>query len=387
MAQRRLDLPIGWSLISVNVQPERVDFRHVVQPLVDENLLILMKNAQGAFYSPGFDYCDIEYWEGLESYQVLLSGAASLRIEGEVIPWDTAIELGEGWNGVSFLPRSPVDATLALSGIADELVIAKDGNGNFYLPAWDDFSNMGNMREGKGYFIYVSEDVQLSYNLVDERLMGGADNLSGFRRIPVCHSDQVWLSELPRGECSYSLLLLTEDLEAGTRLEVYTPAGDLAGRGVVDDDGKCGMALWGKDVGFSDGEEISILIHGGADFPVCHTDLVWLDGDVSGWKSDGWGVARLSGEAEIPVEFGLQRAYPNPFNGQLRIDFALNVSGKASLMVYDLSGREVAEIADGNFAAGEHSRVWQADGLPSGLYILKLRSAGETRTMKTMLIK
>ncbi|NQU06299.1 MAG: T9SS type A sorting domain-containing protein, partial [Calditrichaeota bacterium] len=32
-------------------------------------------------------------------------------------------------------------------------------------------------------------------------------------------------------------------------------------------------------------------------------------------------------------------------------------------------------------------RVWQADGLPSGLYILKLRSAGETRTMKTMLIK
>jgi hypothetical protein len=59
----------------------------------------------------------------------------------------------------------------------------------------------------------------------------------------------------------------------------------------------------------------------------------------------------------------------------------------ASLIVYDLSGRQVAEVADGSFTAGSHSIAWQADGLPSGLYVIKLRSAGEIRTMKTMLIK
>jgi len=402
MAQRMLDLPIGWSLISVNVQPEREDVRHVVQPLVDENLLILMKDSQGRFYSPPYDYCDIDYWEGLESYQVLLSGSASLGIAGEIIPWDTAIELGEGWNGVSFLPRSPVDAVVALSGIAESLVIAKDGEGHFYLPAWDDFTNMGNMREGKGYFIYVNEDVQLSYNLGDERLMakspptppllkgglrGDLTFKKGGKDVFVSQSDQAWLSELQPGECSYSLLLLTEGLESGTRLEAYTPSGNLAGRGVVGDDGKCGMALWGKDVGFSTGDAITISIVGSADISVGGVELDWLAGETSGWTADGWGVARLPNEAEIPVEFGLQRAYPNPFNGQLRIDFTLKVSGRASLRVYDLSGREVAEVVNDNFAAGEHSRVWQADGLPSGLYILKLRSAGETRTMKTMLIK
>ncbi|MCF7811018.1 carboxypeptidase-like regulatory domain-containing protein, partial [bacterium] len=70
MAQRTLDLPIGWSLVSVNVQPERDDIRNLVQPLVDDELLILIKDSRGCFYSPVYDYCDIDYWEGLDSYQV-----------------------------------------------------------------------------------------------------------------------------------------------------------------------------------------------------------------------------------------------------------------------------------------------------------------------------
>ncbi|MCF7811242.1 T9SS type A sorting domain-containing protein, partial [bacterium] len=92
-------------------------------------------------------------------------------------------------------------------------------------------------------------------------------------------------------------------------------------------------------------------------------------------------------DAAQPCEFALQRTYPNPFNGQLRIDFSLEMAGKASLVVYDLSGRQVTEIANGSFTAGFHSVAWQADNLPSGMYALKLKSAGQTKTIKTILIR
>ncbi|MCF7811888.1 T9SS type A sorting domain-containing protein, partial [bacterium] len=403
MAQRTIDLPIGWSLVSVNVQPERDDIRNLVQPLVDDELLILIKDARGNFYSPRYDYCDIDYWEGLDSYQILLSGSGSLQIEGEVILWDTAIPLEEGWNGVSYLPRHGVDATVALSGLGDALLIAKDGDGNFYLPEWDDFSNMGSMSEGNGYFIKATEDIELTYNLGDERFMG-SDDIGiktsrtsippiGVEGKPACQSDQT----LQPGECSYSLLLLTEGIESGTRLEAFTPSGELAGRGIVDKDGRCGMALWGKsslnppfekggnNSGFNDGEAITITSAGSADILV--GELEWLDGDISGWKADGWGVARITQTAEIPLKFGIVSAYPNPFNSQMRVSYNLLETGIVDLAVYDVSGRRVTELTSGRQVSGVHTVMFDGKDMPSGVYMMRLKSGSQSSFMKVILMK
>ncbi|NQU06250.1 MAG: T9SS type A sorting domain-containing protein, partial [Calditrichaeota bacterium] len=330
-----------------------------------------------------FEFNNIPGWFSYEGYQMLMSGAAVLALRGESVLRDDPIDLQEGWQLISYYPRFEVEATLALSGIVEQLVIAKDGHGNFYLPAWDDFSNMGNMGPGNGYFINVSADDTLIYRLdVDdeERLMSGAD-------IPVCRSDQAWLSEPQPGECSFSLLLLTEDLSSGTRLEAYTPSGELAGRGIVDDDGKCGMALWGKDVGFSDGDKIRISIPGGADIPVCQLELQWLDGETSGWKADGWGVARLTGSTEMPVEFGIVSAYPNPFNSTTRITYSLPEAAIVNLTLFDISGREVASIVNGYRKAGVYEANISAENLSSGLYFIKLDDSKQIVTRKLMLIK
>jgi len=65
---------------------------------------------------------------------------------------------------VSYLPRVAVDAVDALRNIVDQLEIAKDGRGCFYIPAWN-FSNMGLMREGSGYLLKVDGDVNLVYSI------------------------------------------------------------------------------------------------------------------------------------------------------------------------------------------------------------------------------
>ncbi|MCF7810313.1 hypothetical protein K9N50_04920, partial [bacterium] len=207
-----------------------------------------------------------------------MAEAATLTIAGESVLKEDPIDLTSGWQLVSYYPRYEIEATVALTTIYNHLIIAKDGYGNFYLPEWDDFSNMGNLCEDQGYFIKVDTDCRLVY--VPEEEERSASNINSRTNIPVCHEDQIWLSETPRSSTSYSLLILTEGMETGTRLEAYTPSGALAGRGVVDSNGRCGMALWGNESGFSDGEAITIV--GGADIHVCQLELEWLDGDKSG---------------------------------------------------------------------------------------------------------
>ena len=72
---------------------------------------------------------------------------------------------------------------------------------------------------------------------------------------------------------------------------------------------------------------------------------------------------------------------PNPFNPETAINFTLPEAGFVNLAVYDLQGRKVAELLNGNLDAGSHQAVWNADGLSSGIYLFKLE-AGNAVTVK-----
>ncbi|MCF7811017.1 T9SS type A sorting domain-containing protein [bacterium] len=391
---RDINLHIGWNTVSTNLQPDNnEDIEGLVAAIVENGALIMMKNSNGDFYRPAYEFNNIDAWNSWDGFQILMASAATLTIEGESVLKEDPIDLTEGWQLVSYYPRYEIEATEALVSIVDHLIIAKDGNGNFYLPEWDDFSNMGNMCEGQGYFIKVDADCRLIYvPEEEERLMVKSPLVSrtsippiGVEGKPTCHEDQIWLSETPRSATSYSLLLLTEGMEAGTRLESYTPSGALAGRGVVDISGRCGMALWGNESGFSDGEAITITSAGSADILI--GELEWLDGDISGWKTDGWGVAKLIGTTELPSEFGIVSAYPNPFNSQMRVSYNLLETGIVDLAAYDVSGRRVAELTSGRQISGAHTVMFDCKDMPSGVYMLRLKAGGQSSMMKVMLVK
>lgn len=75
--------------------------------------------------------------------------------------------------------------------------------------------------------------------------------------------------------------------------------------------------------------------------------------------------------------------YPNPFNPATVINFNLNTQSRLRVVVYDITGRQVAILADGIFTAGNHNINWNASGFPSGTYICLLTSNGiiEKRVM------
>jgi len=96
-------------------------------------------------------------------------------------------------------------------------------------------------------------------------------------------------------------------------------------------------------------------------------------------------------EPETPSSltgYRLSAAYPNPFNNNCKLSFSLPSSGNALLQVFDVEGRLAATLADGEYAAGEHSVTFNGRNLASGIYFLRASTDGEVfGSQKLVLVK
>jgi len=94
----------------------------------------------------------------------------------------------------------------------------------------------------------------------------------------------------------------------------------------------------------------------------------------------------------VPQEYALGQNYPNPFNPSTTIAFQTPHSGRVSLIVYDLLGREVARLLDGHLRFGRHQVTWNGlseQGIPagSGVYFVRMQADGWNATKKMVLVK
>jgi hypothetical protein len=91
-------------------------------------------------------------------------------------------------------------------------------------------------------------------------------------------------------------------------------------------------------------------------------------------------------------QFYLADAYPNPFNSSTRIKFGCQNSGQIKLEIFDIAGRKVTTLADGNFEAGDHVLSWDGHDnygrtVASGIYLYRLTDNGRVLTKKMILLK
>ena len=92
-------------------------------------------------------------------------------------------------------------------------------------------------------------------------------------------------------------------------------------------------------------------------------------------------------EGEVPSEFKLHQNYPNPFNPGTTIRYDLKTAGQVSIRVYDITGKEVMTLLNGKRSAGSYTVNFNASGLASGVYILRMTTPGFVQIRKMMLIK
>lgn len=90
---------------------------------------------------------------------------------------------------------------------------------------------------------------------------------------------------------------------------------------------------------------------------------------------------------DLPYRYILRQNYPNPFNPETFIEFELAKRGRVRLTVYDVLGREVTVLIDGeDFEAGHHKVRFDAEGLSSGVYYYKLATEEKFTDEKKMVL-
>lgn len=92
-------------------------------------------------------------------------------------------------------------------------------------------------------------------------------------------------------------------------------------------------------------------------------------------------------ESQMPLQYILYQNYPNPFNPTTTIRFSLPHREHVTLKVFDVLGREVTTLVDGELNAGEHSVKFDALGLSSGVYFYQLVSSTFMLTKKMLLLE
>ena len=91
-------------------------------------------------------------------------------------------------------------------------------------------------------------------------------------------------------------------------------------------------------------------------------------------------------EDHMAVNFELSQNYPNPFNSSTTLVFNILKSGRIKLLIYDIYGREIAQLINSVMNAGIHTITFDANGLDSGIYFAQLNFNGYSSTQKMVLI-
>ena len=91
--------------------------------------------------------------------------------------------------------------------------------------------------------------------------------------------------------------------------------------------------------------------------------------------------------ARVPSSFALYPNYPNPFNPSTVINYSISKMAHIKITVYDLLGREVANLADEVKGPGNYSIRFNASGFTSGVYILRMSAGSDIAVEKMVLLK
>lgn len=128
---------------------------------------------------------------------------------------------------------------------------------------------------------------------------------------------------------------------------------------------------WVKAVNFNDEESTSSNID--------HIQVDWM---FKRMAEDG--IEFLN---QVPTEYGLSEAYPNPFNPSTNITFGLPEQSEVSLKVYNVQGKEVATLANNIYNSGLHKVRFDGNQLASGIYVCNLTAKSTTSSNFTNQVK
>lgn len=152
-----------WSIISLPLWTPVRRIELQIEPFIDMENLLMLKDDNGRFWMPAFNFSNLEPFDYHKGYLVKMDAREAFPDTGIFIPADEPIPLHEGWQMVAYYPEVELETPEAFRNIEEVLSIAKDDEGHFYLPERG-FNNIPPLHRGAGYLVKVTEGVALIWN-------------------------------------------------------------------------------------------------------------------------------------------------------------------------------------------------------------------------------
>ncbi len=139
----------------------------------------------------------------------------------------------------------------------------------------------------------------------------------------------------------------------------------------------------------------NFIVFGGEKYLIFTTRVkygVAPDGSIYPTDGDVYGVTvspitKVTTITGYPIEFKLEQNYPNPFNPATTIRFLIPERLRVALRVFDVLGKEIATLVDGELNPGEHSVMFDVKDLPSGVYFYRLQAGNFAQQRKMVIVK
>jgi hypothetical protein len=384
-----IQLREGWGMVSTHVRPYNKDVAEVYAAV--ETDLKIAKNNNADVYMPEFGYNGIGDWNFKEGYQYNMNAENVLTVRGSrVIPELNPIAFSEGWNMMAYLRNSPADVIAILDGIASDITILKDEDGNLYMPEFG-FNGIGNFNPGKGYQIKTTTTTQLAFesNATEYRLEQNDHKT-------IAHNTKRFARPVNTGS-NHTVLILesawNDTPQQGDEIAAYDSKGNMVGS-VALQNGHNAIAIWGDDEytqekeGLENGEVFTLVFYN-------NESDVLSEIKVSDWErgndvfaKDGMSViAGFEQQDVIAQEMELFQNVPNPVRVNTEIGFYLPEDTRATITLTNSIGQEVVTITNKDYERGYHSVNLERETLSSGMYFYSLKTHTKTLTKQLTIIE
>ncbi len=369
-------LDLGWNTISTYVIPPSLSMEDIFSPVEDE--VIIVKDGAGNSYIPAFDINDIGDWDMLQGYQVKMSDTKVLTLTGEQMDPQTAIPLAAGWQIIAYLRSTPAPIAGELSGLGNDLLIAKNGAGDTYIPTLN-IDDVGNMVPGRGYHLRMTGTDTLVYS--PDSFTGSSVDALAEVVSPGWHHTALGeraAAELqPTGNSATLIIpkpLAAQWLMPGDQVAVVDAKGQRYGLARYEGH-HFAVTVWGDDpatLAVQEGLQASQpyylrLWQGGTPSPVDYR-MVFESQQPAAYQQDDVQVVR---KLERTGQQGVQ-VFPNPARDRLTVRHYAESAGPLRYDLLSLGGQRVFSTEAAALQAGWQEQQIPLKGLSSGPYILRI---------------